>query len=111
MLASFLSKQLSMNNSYLYIACNGYVLAIDTVNGDEIWRTHLTAGFLSISHTDVNILLSNDVLYAGTNGYLFALDSYNGNIIWQNDLRGMGYNDVAMAIKDLSVQNTSTSEK
>ena len=99
-----------MNNDYLFIGSNGYVAAFDTATGREIWRTPLKTGFFGTSGSDVNVLLHNDILYAGSNGHLFALDSYNGNIIWQNELTGLGYNDVSMAIEGVSVQINATSK-
>ena len=42
-----------MNNS-LIIGSNGYVAAIDVMDGNELWRTALQTGiFSTTSHSDV----------------------------------------------------------
>ena len=98
-----------MNDDTLYIGCNGYVAAIRTADGAERWRTMLMTGFFSVTDQhDVCVLQHEGRLYAGCQGYLFCLDASSGQILWQNELKGMGYNDVTLAIGDKSVQFVAT---
>jgi outer membrane protein assembly factor BamB len=94
---------------YLYIGCNGHVAAISIETGQEIWRRELSTGFFSATgHQDVCILEHQGRVYAGCYGHLFALDANTGDILWHNELKGMGYNDVTLAIAGRSVQFVST---
>jgi outer membrane protein assembly factor BamB len=94
---------------YLYIGCNGHVVAVDPSDGREIWRTGLKAGFFGTAAlVDVCVLESNGTVYAGSNGHLFALDGKTGDILWHNQLEGLGHNDVTLSIAGASVQFAST---
>ena len=90
---------------YLYIGCNGTVAAIDSKSGHEVWRTPLQSGvFAATRRHDICLLEDQGRVYAGCNGHLFALDGKTGRVLWNNELKGMGYNDVTMAMADKSVQ-------
>lgn len=90
---------------YLYIGCNGKVSAIDPASGEEAWRRDLTTGFLSATaQQDVCVLEHQGSVFAGCNGHLFALDGRTGDVLWHNELKGMGYNDVTLAMAGKSVQ-------
>jgi outer membrane protein assembly factor BamB len=94
---------------YLYIGCNGHVLAINPSDGLEIWRTPLTAGlFGTTSFMDVCVLEHDGTVFAGSNGHLFALDGATGEMLWHNNLEGLGHNDVTLTMAGKSAQSTST---
>ncbi len=89
----------------LIIGSNGYVAAIDPVNGLELWRTGLPLGMMGgTSPCDVTVLVSAGRILAGARGNLFGLNMEDGKILWQNDLKGLGYNDVSMAMDHVSIQ-------
>jgi len=94
----------------LYIGCNGHVAAVDPATGREKWRTELRTGTVlsGNSRQDVCILEHERRVYAGTHGHLFCLDAETGRIRWTNELKGMGYNDVTLAMAGKSVQYVST---
>jgi putative pyrroloquinoline-quinone binding quinoprotein len=87
-----------MQKNLLIIGCNGYVSAILANNGEELWRTKLRDGVFGGSRgSDVSVLIDGDQIYAGCNGRIFALKASDGEILWANDLKGMGFNEVALA--------------
>ncbi|MBI4657818.1 MAG: PQQ-binding-like beta-propeller repeat protein [Verrucomicrobia bacterium] len=89
----------------LYIACNGHVAAFDPKAGRELWRTQLSTGFFcATSREDVCILCDDGQVFAGCNGHLFALDAQTGRVLWHNELKGLGYNDVTLAMENKSIQ-------
>ncbi|MGC3959457.1 MAG: PQQ-binding-like beta-propeller repeat protein [Verrucomicrobiota bacterium] len=89
----------------LIIGSNGYVSRIDPSTGRELWRTKLLPGlFGGSSCTDVAVLLRGQWIFAGTHGHLFCLDLNSGQILWRNELKGMGYNDVALTMEGVAVQ-------
>lgn len=89
----------------LYIGCNGYVSAIQVETGAELWRTQLKEGFMGSSRgSDVCVLEHEGRVLAGCNGHLFCLSTGTGHILWENELKGMGYNDVTLAIAGKSIQ-------
>lgn len=97
----------------LFIGTNGYVAAIRTSDGHELWRARLRAGLLETAtyatiSEDVCLLYDEGRVYAGCSGYLFCLDAATGEILWKNDLADMGFNDVTLAMKDKAVQFSST---
>jgi outer membrane protein assembly factor BamB len=47
-------------------------------------------------------------VFAGSQGHLFCLDAATGAMLWQNGLKGMGYNDVTLAIAGKSIQFVAT---
>ncbi len=94
-----------MSTNYLFIGCNGYVAAINPNDGSEMWRTKLKSGILSsTSSEDVCVLEHENRLYAGCGGYLFCIDGSSGQILWRNDLKGMGHNDVTLAMAGKLIQ-------
>ncbi len=94
-----------MTVNYLFIGCNGYVAAVNPNDGSEVWRTRLKPGMLSAtSHEDVCILEHENRLYAGCGGHLFCLDATTGQVLWHNDLKGLGYNSVTLAMAGKSIQ-------
>ena len=94
-----------MNDNTLIVGSNGYVSRIDTGSGEELWRTTLLSGLFGGSTcTDVSVLVRGQIVFAGTHGHLFCLALDSGQILWKNELKGMGYNDVALAMEGVSIQ-------
>jgi outer membrane protein assembly factor BamB len=94
---------------YLYIGCNSHVSAIDPNDGREVWRVGLNVGLLGgRAEADVCILEHQGKVFAGCNGHLFAFDGQNGQLLWHNELEGMGYNEVTLAIDGKSIQYVSS---
>jgi outer membrane protein assembly factor BamB len=92
-------------NIPLIIGSNGHVAAIDVTDGRELWRTKLQTGvFSTTARSDVSVLVQEKFVFAGSHGHLFCLDVENGTILWHNELQGMGYNDVSLAMQNVSVQ-------
>jgi outer membrane protein assembly factor BamB len=50
------------------------------------------------------VLLDGSRIYAGCYGYLYCLDAETGSILWENELRGIGFNEVALSRQGSSVQ-------
>lgn len=89
----------------LIIGSNGFVAAIDLTDGRELWRTRLQTGvFAATNSQDVSVLVQGGFVFAGSHGHLFCLEVASGSILWQNELSGMGYNDVSLAMQNVSVQ-------
>lgn len=97
-----------MNERTLYIGTNGHVAAIDAENGQEFWRTKLGAGLEPAAYADVCVLEHGSRIFAGAMGHLFCLDARTGVVIWRNDLKGMGHNDVTLAMAGKSIQFVAT---
>lgn len=93
---------------FLYIGCNGHVAAIDPKSGAEVWRTAVARGLLGTVPSDVCILEDSGRIFAGCEGYLVALDARTGQELWRNELKGMGYNDVTLAMAGKSIQYVSS---
>jgi len=94
-----------MEKNLLIIGCNGYVSAILANNGEELWRTRLREGILGGSRgCDVSVLIDGDQVFAGCYGRIYALRTSDGEILWANDLKGMGFNEVALARQGTSTQ-------
>ena len=91
--------------SRLFIGSNGFVAAIDTSTGQARWRTQLQRGvFKATGSADVSVLVRGDLLFAGSAGHLFCLSAATGQILWHNELSGMGYNDISLAMDNVSIQ-------
>lgn len=99
-----------MTTELLYIGSNGHVSAIDPQTGAEVWRTKLGGGgmFSPTGHQDVCVLQHEGHVFAGCHGHLFCLDAATGQELWQNGLKGMGHNDVTLAMGGKSVQYVSS---
>ncbi len=90
----------------IYGGTRGYVFAIDTHSGEEVWRTKLSTGFFfnAASAEDVMILSVGDVIIAGCNGHIWGLSAKDGAELWHNPLRGLGNGPVTLAANGVSVQ-------
>lgn len=90
----------------LIIGTNGYVASIDPATGATQWETSLDTGqfFNSTNYEDVSVLVHNGIVFAGVSGNLFALSAETGEILWHNSLKGLGNNDISLAVEGVSVQ-------
>jgi outer membrane protein assembly factor BamB len=89
----------------LVIGSNGHVCAIQPGSGVEIWRTRLQQGLMNATHSaDVSVIVKDGIVYAGSQGHLFALSQNTGEILWHNELKGLRFNDIALAFEGHSVQ-------
>jgi outer membrane protein assembly factor BamB len=94
-----------MENDILVIGSSGCVSAIRTSDGDELWRTQLREGLFGGSRgSDVSVLIEGDKIFAGCSGRIYSLRASDGKILWVNELKGIGFNEVALARQGTSVQ-------
>jgi outer membrane protein assembly factor BamB len=84
----------------LTLGINGYVVAINKNDGNEIWRTKLKSSSITVVTSDA------DKIYATTAGHLYCLDKLTGQQLWVNSLKGLGY---GTAIIDLGNQASAAS--
>ncbi len=84
----------------LYAGTNKTVIAIDAATGAELWRRKLPKG-----GGLVNILIKGDMLYVSSDGYVYGLERYMGEIVWRNDMKGLWYSPVMLAMVDATSQN------
>ena len=57
---------------------------------------------------DVCVLKHDARVFVGCNGHLFCLDAESGKRLWRNDLRGLGHNDITLAIAGKAIQFVAT---
>src|SRR5688500_2976127 len=90
----------------LIVGTNGSVAAIDPSTGTVLWSTSLRTGELSAStsYQDIAVLVRGGMVFAGGNGHLFCLEAQTGNILWHNPLKGLGHNDISLAMEGVAVQ-------
>ena len=89
----------------LIIGCNGYVSAILANDGQELWRTKLREGIIGGSRgSDVSVLIDGNQVFAGCHGRIYALRASDGEILWANEMKGLGFNEVALARQGTNTQ-------
>jgi outer membrane protein assembly factor BamB len=94
-----------MQKEVIIIGCNGFVLALNLATGEESWRAKLRSGVLSSSRgSDVSVLVDAERVYAGCDGRIYALRLSDGSMLWQNELKGIGFNEVALAMQGINTQ-------
>lgn len=94
-----------MQREVIIIGCNGFVLALNLSTGEEHWRVKLRSGVLSSSRgSDVSVLVDTERVYAGCDGRIYALRISDGSMLWQNELKGIGFNEVALAMQGVNTQ-------
>ena len=99
------SHVMETGKTNLIIGTSGYVASLDFDTGAELWRTKLQSGaFNATTREDVSVIVCEGKVFAGSQGHLICLDLECGTVIWHNELKGMGYNDVSLAIQNVSVQ-------
>ena len=100
-----------MQRDILIIGCNGYVSAILANTGEELWRSKLREGLLRGSRGfDVSVLIDGNQVFAGCYGRIYALNALTGEILWSNELKGMGFNEVALARQGTNTQFITRNE-
>jgi outer membrane protein assembly factor BamB len=82
----------------LFIFSNGKVAAIDKKSGNILWEIRLKkyTGH-SMRYYYGQITVEEDKLFVGSSGVLLCLAAKDGSLIWKNELKGWGYQFVAMA--------------
>lgn len=68
----------------LYIPVSGYVYALDTVSGEEIWR-YETCSSPADSYAEEVSVIQGKVLSGTPTGHFIALDADNGELLWDYD--------------------------
>ncbi len=76
----------------IYLGIAGKIVAIDTTDGTEIWRTKLKVG-----GSLTNLSVEEDKIIAYSGGQLFGLERKSGKVLWQNGLTGLGYSSCILA--------------
>lgn len=85
-------------NNYLYILSNGRVAAINKKDGEIKWEVKVKQYLTSqVIVSFGQISLEDDKLYIGSSGVLLCLSAKDGSLIWKNELKGWGFQFVAMA--------------
>ena len=75
----------------LFVGIYHSVAALDTRNGEEVWRTKIGG------MTFVNVLFDGVELFATTKGEAFRLDPQTGALVWQSKLPGLGRGTATLA--------------
>ena len=75
----------------LYVGIHNSVVAIDTRDGNEVWRTKLGGTSL------VNVLWDGEGLFAAAKGEVSRLDPRDGKVLWTSPLKGLGIGSVMLA--------------
>jgi len=88
----------------LYIGTNAHVVALDPWTGDELWRTKLPR---CLTGAIVSLTVKHHLLFAGAAGRVWCLDKRDGRVLWQNNLPGLGYQCVQLAIEGASATTGS----
>lgn len=82
----------------LYIFSNGKVAAISKKTGEIKWEIKLKDHLgHSMRYYYGQIAFEDDKLYVGSSGMIVCLAAKDGSLIWKNELKGWGYQFVAMA--------------
>ncbi len=83
---------------FLYILSKGRVAAIDKQSGEISWEVKLKSYSKSSMISSIGqISLEGDRLFVGVGGILLCLSTKDGSLLWKNELKGWGYNFVAIA--------------
>ena len=85
-------------DNYLYILSNGRVAAINKKDGEIKWEVKVKQYLNSrviVSFGQISV--ENDKLYIGSSGILLCLSTKDGSLIWKNELKGWGFQFIAMA--------------
>jgi outer membrane protein assembly factor BamB len=94
-----------MYSERLIVGIRGQVVAIDTATGAEAWRTPLPiTSFLASRNDIVSVLKKEGVIFAATSGFVFALAESDGQVLWKNELPGLGFNEVSLALDGSAIK-------
>lgn len=83
----------------LFVGIYNSVVALDTRDGSESWRTKLGGSSF------VNVYWDGEELFASAKGEVFRIDPNGGAVLWRSPLKGLGTGAVTMA----STRRPSTS--
>ena len=75
----------------LFVGIKNVVVALNQVDGTEVWRAKLKGGDF------VTVLWDGENLFAANNGEVFRLDPANGAIVWTNPMIGLRQGVVSLA--------------
>ena len=75
----------------LFVGIKNSVVALDTKDGGEVWRSEVGGA------TMVSVLWDGVELFASSRGEVFRLDPRNGAILWHNKLKGLGLGYIIMS--------------
>jgi len=76
---------------FLFVGIKNHVVALDSRDGSELWRSKLKgADFTTVSWDGAE-------LYAANSGEVYRLDPESGAILWHNEMKGMGLGVVSLA--------------
>lgn len=75
----------------LFVGIYNSVVALDTRDGNEVWRVKL--GGMSL----VNVFWDGEELFASSKGEVFQLDRKSGQVLWHNKMKGLGTGFVTLA--------------
>lgn len=84
----------------IFLGVGGHVVALNVIDGHELWRIKLTGMWSSGFVTGVTLLEGR--LYATSNGEITCLDPATGRVHWHNGLAGLGTGFIAVAGSDAS---------
>ncbi len=84
-----------MERELLIVATKKFVCALNPLDGSEIWRTTLPG----VNGSVISILIRGDEIFAGSTGRVICLDRVSGGILWVNELPGMGFQHVILAME------------
>jgi outer membrane protein assembly factor BamB len=94
-----------MYSERLIVGIKGQVVAIDTATGAEAWRTPLPiSGILASRNDVVSVLKKEGMIFAATSGFVFALAESDGSVLWKNELPGLGFNEISLALDGAAIK-------
>ncbi len=87
-----------MKHNKLYILSYGRIAAIDKKDGSITWEVKVKDIVKGASYGNTgSIFEENGKLYVGISGHIFCLNTKDGSLLWMNELKGWGYQFVAIA--------------
>lgn len=75
----------------LFVGIKDVVIALNPIDGREVWRAKLKRGDF------VTVLWDGENLFAANNGEVFRLDPASGAIIWTHPMKGLRTGVVSLA--------------
>jgi eukaryotic-like serine/threonine-protein kinase len=104
--ANFFNSPVVANDVAYLAAFDGYVYALNTIDGSLKWKTKSIAGKPFVS----SVTLNNNLLYSGCeDNLLYALDITSGNIVWTANTEMPSYVNPLVVNGNVYVQGWSKS--
>lgn len=75
----------------LFVGIKNHIVALDSKDGSELWRTKLKISDFT------TVLWDGAELYAANGGEAYRLDPESGAILWHNKMKGLGFGVVSFA--------------